>query len=241
MSAVTNIYISLDTAAVSLGADEVAEALKKGAEEFGRKVNIIRTGSRGMVWLEPLVEIELGDKRLAYGPVTPDDVPSLIKSGFFSGDQHPLALGPTEEIDYFKRQTRLTFAHSGLDNPLDLIAFEKRGGFSGLKKALTMNADDIVEEVAASGLRGRGGAGFPTGIKWRTVAAEKSDLKYIACKDVLSAFFNGGNKISAIKAVSKIFLFYSFTRNPETISRAGGAQLMFDFIQSLLCLLKCVR
>jgi formate dehydrogenase iron-sulfur subunit len=133
-----------------------------------------------MVWLEPMVEVEIDGVRHAYGPITPDDVPSLF-AAVTTGDEHPLALGPTEEIDYFKRQTRLTFAHCGIDHPLDLKAFEARGGFKGLKKALAMSADQIIEEVAVSGLRGRGGAGFPTGIKWRTVAGEKSPEKYIAC------------------------------------------------------------
>lgn len=177
MSRATTLYISLDTAAVSLGADEVADALKAA----GADVKIVRTGSRGMVWLEPMVEVEIDGVRHAYGPVTPDDIPSLFAAGFVNGGEHPLSLGPTVEIDYFKRQTRLTFAHCGIDHPLDLKAFEARGGFKGLKKALAMTGDQIIEEVVASGLRGRGGAGFPTGIKWRTVAAEQSSQKYIAC------------------------------------------------------------
>lgn len=177
MSEAATIYISLDTAAVSLGADEVAGAIAKGDPD----VKIVRTGSRGMVWLEPLVEVDIDGVRHAYGPVTIDDVPSLFKAGFLKGGKHPLSLGPTEEIDYFKRQTRLTFANCGLDDPLDFEAFEARGGFKGLKKALAIKSDQIIEEVVASGLRGRGGAGFPTGIKWRTVAAEKASNKYIAC------------------------------------------------------------
>ncbi len=177
MSRAATIYISMDTAAVSLGADEVTGALKAANAD----VKIVRTGARGMVWLEPLVEVEIDGVRHAYGPVTTDDVPSLIEAGFLTGGKHPLSLGPTEEIPYFKRQTRLTFGHCGIDNPLDLKAFEARGGFKGLKKALAMSADQIIEEVAVSGLRGRGGAGFPTGIKWRTVAGEQSPKKYIAC------------------------------------------------------------
>ncbi|MEE8258847.1 MAG: NADH-ubiquinone oxidoreductase-F iron-sulfur binding region domain-containing protein [Sphingomonadales bacterium] len=181
MSAATTIYISMDTAAVSLGADEVVEAIQSNAKEAGVEVKIVRTGSRGMVWLEPLVEVEIDGVRHAYGPVTPNDVASLFKGGFVNGGKHPLAMGPTEEIDYLKRQTRLAFAQCGLDNPLDLEAFEVRGGFAGLKKALAMSTEEIIDEVAASGLRGRGGAGFPTGIKWRTVAAEPASQKYIAC------------------------------------------------------------
>ncbi|MHA1544593.1 MAG: formate dehydrogenase beta subunit [Alphaproteobacteria bacterium] len=177
MSRATTIYISMDTAAVSLGADEVTGALKAASAD----VKIVRTGARGMVWLEPMVEVEIDGVRHAYGPVTIDDVASLFKAGFLTGGKHPLSLGPTEEIPYFKRQTRLTFAHCGIDHPLDLKAFEARGGLKGLKKALAMSGDQIIEEVAVSGLRGRGGAGFPTGIKWRTVAGEKSPEKYIAC------------------------------------------------------------
>jgi len=170
-------YISLDTSAVSLGADGVAGAIKEAAPN----VEIVRTGSRGMVWLEPLVEVEVDGVRHGYGPVALEDVSSLIKAGFLIGGKHKLALGPTEEIDYFKRQTRLTFATCGLDDPLDLKAFEARGGLKGLKKALAMKPEGIIEEVTKSGLRGRGGAAFPTGIKWQTVAKEKVDQKYIAC------------------------------------------------------------
>jgi formate dehydrogenase iron-sulfur subunit len=171
------IYVSMDTSAVSLGADGVAAAIIRAVPE----VEIIRNGSRGMVWLEPLVEVEVSGVRHAYGPVSEDDVDSLVTAGLLSAGDHPLSLGPTEEIDYFKRQKRLTFARCGLCDPLSLNDYAAHGGLKGIKKAITLSAQKIVDEIKTSGLRGRGGAGFPTGIKWQTVLGAEADQKYIAC------------------------------------------------------------
>jgi formate dehydrogenase iron-sulfur subunit len=168
------IFVPLDSAAKALGADAVAEAVTREAAARGLDVQVIRNGSRGMVWLEPLVEIEKDGRRLAYGPVTPEDVPALLDGGFE-------ALGPVEAIPFFARQTRLTFARCGLIDPLDLDDYAAHGGLAGLKRAIAMAPGGIVAEVTASGLRGRGGAGFPTGIKWQTVANAVADQKYIVC------------------------------------------------------------
>lgn len=168
------IFVPLDSAAKALGADAVAEAVTREAAARGLDVQLIRNGSRGMVWLEPLVEIEKDGRRLAYGPVTPQDVPALLDGGFET-------LGPVEAIPFFARQTRLTFARCGLIDPLDLDDYAAHGGLAGLKRAIAMEPGGIVAEVSASGLRGRGGAGFPTGIKWQTVANAAADQKYIVC------------------------------------------------------------
>ncbi|SCY41631.1 formate dehydrogenase beta subunit [Paracoccus tibetensis] len=168
------IFVPLDSAAKALGADAVAEAVAREAAARGLDVQLIRNGSRGMVWLEPLVEIEKDGRRLAYGPVTPEDVPALLDGGFET-------LGPVERIPFFARQTRLTFARCGLIDPLDLDDYEAHGGLAGLRRAIAMEPGGIVAEVTASGLRGRGGAGFPTGIKWQTVANAAADQKYIVC------------------------------------------------------------
>ncbi|MGR3323137.1 MAG: formate dehydrogenase beta subunit [Pseudooceanicola sp.] len=172
------IYVPGDAAARALGADAVADAIRAEAGARGLDVAIVRNGTRGMIWLEPLVEVESGAGRTAFGPVAPSDVPGLFDSGF--GDD-ALALGPVEETPFFARQTRLTFARCGLTDPLSLTDYEAHGGLAGLRRALEMGAEEIVAEVTESGLRGRGGAGFPTGIKWDTVRKARADRKYIVC------------------------------------------------------------
>ena len=171
------IYLPLDSAAVALGADEIAEALHVHAKAKGIDLTIVRNGSRGMVWLEPLAEVETPAGRLAFGPMTLSDVPALL------GDlaAHPKALGLTDDLPWMRAQTRLTFARVGVIDPLSLNEYKAQGGLTGLTRALAMDKASIVAEVTNSGLRGRGGAGFPTGIKWKTVSEAKADRKYIVC------------------------------------------------------------
>jgi formate dehydrogenase iron-sulfur subunit len=175
------IYIPLDAAALALGADEVARAMSEQLGARGLSVKIVRNGSRGLHWLEPLVEVDVGGTRLAYGPVAASDVPSLFDASFLEGGNHPLSLGPTEAIPLLARQTRLTFARCGIVDPLSLDDYRHHSGLRGLEKAVAMSPAAIVAEVTESGLRGRGGAGFPTGIKWNTVAGATADRKYIVC------------------------------------------------------------
>src|SRR5262249_7149925 len=156
-------------AAVSVGADAVASAIGDQIRSRQMTAKIVRNGSRGMFWLEPMGEVETEQGRVAYGPVTVDAVNSLFDAGFLEGTPHTLCLGLTEEIPYLKRQQRLTFARCGVTDPLSIADYVSHGGYRGLTRALTMTQEAIVEEVVNSGLRGRGGAGFPTGIKWRTV------------------------------------------------------------------------
>ena len=162
------IYVPRDAAARALGAEAVADAFA----DLGHQV--IRNGSRGMIWLEPLVEIEQGGVRRAYGPVTPADVAGILAGSVES-------LGPVEQIPFFARQTRLTFARCGVIDPLNLADYEAHGGLVGLRRALEMGSDGIIAQMKESGLRGRGGAGFPTGIKWETVAGAAGPQKYIVC------------------------------------------------------------
>ena len=177
----TRVFVPRDSAAISVGADKVAAAIAAEARKRGLDVEIARNGSRGMMWLEPLVEVETPHGRVAYGPVRPDNVAGLFEAGFLHGDPHPLGHGKTGDMDWMKRQQRLTFARCGVIEPLSIAEYCAHGGFIGLEKAARMAPADIVEEVAASGLRGRGGAGFPTGIKWRTVLGAQADRKYIVC------------------------------------------------------------
>jgi formate dehydrogenase iron-sulfur subunit len=177
----TRVFISRDAGALSVGADDVAEALATAAHTSRETIEIVRTGSRGLYWLEPLVEVETPKGRVAYGPVAARDVQHLLDGRFLAGGPHRLCLGPTEEIPFLKRQTRLTFARCGIIDPLSLDDYRGHGGLAGLTRALTMQPAEIVTEVIESGLRGRGGAGFPTGIKWRTAAAAGGARTYIVC------------------------------------------------------------
>ncbi|MCQ0094151.1 NADH-quinone oxidoreductase subunit NuoF [Roseovarius sp. M141] len=168
------IYVPMDSAAKALGADDVAAAIRTEADARGLDATIIRNGTRGMIWLEPLVEIDTGEGRRAFGPVTPEDVPALL-------DGKMAGLGKVEDIPFLARQTRLTFARCGVIDPLDLADYEAHGGLTGLRRAIAMTSADIIAEVTDSGLRGRGGAGFPTGIKWKTVMEAEASQKYIVC------------------------------------------------------------
>jgi formate dehydrogenase iron-sulfur subunit len=174
------IFVPRDAAAISVGADEVALAFEQAAAKRDLPVTIIRNGSRGLLWLEPMVEVATVKGRVAYGPVTPADVSSLLDA-MASNGPHPLRLGLTEEIPWLKRQTRLTFVRCGITDPRSLEDYRAHDGYKGLERALTLTSDAILADVTASGLRGRGGAGFPTGIKWKTVAQTNADRKFIVC------------------------------------------------------------
>jgi formate dehydrogenase iron-sulfur subunit len=171
------VYVPRDALAVSVGADAVAATLRAACPD----AVIIRNGSRGMAWLEPLVEVETDAGRIGYGPVTAEDVPGLLAAGFLAGGAHPKRIGRPEDLPFLARQTRLTFARCGLTDPVSLADYRAHKGLAGLTRALAMQPSEIVDEVANSGLRGRGGAGFPTGIKWRTVLGAPAEQKYIVC------------------------------------------------------------
>jgi formate dehydrogenase iron-sulfur subunit len=175
------IFVPRDAASLALGANKVATAIAQEIELRGLDAKIVRNGSRGMAWLEPLVEVRTSAGRIAYGPVKAVDVASLFDAGFLTGGDHPLCLGLTKEIPFLRQQTRLTFARCGVTDPLSLDDYRHYQGLKGLERALSMSAPEIVQEVTDSGLRGRGGAGFPTGIKWKTVAGAPGPQKYIVC------------------------------------------------------------
>lgn len=178
----TRIYIPNDSAALALGAESVLRAFQVEAKARGLDLDFVRNGSRGLFWLEPMVEVVTPAGRIAYGPVTASDVRGLLDAGFLEGKaSHKLYLGQPEEIPYLKNQERLTFIRCGITDPLSVADYEAHEGYRGLRRAITMEPAAIVEEVTQSGLRGRGGAGFPTGIKWKTVLGAKSDQKYIVC------------------------------------------------------------
>jgi formate dehydrogenase iron-sulfur subunit len=175
------IFVPQDTTALALGADEVAKAVETEASSRGIDVTLVRNGSRGAFWLEPLVEVESDGERQAFGPVTAADVPRLFEGGFSGQCDDPLALGPPDEIPWLACQQRLTFVRAGLTDPVSIDDYRSLGGFDGLENALKQSAQSIIDSVKESGLRGRGGAAFPTGIKWQTVLDTPSDKKYIVC------------------------------------------------------------
>ncbi|MFO7552272.1 MAG: NADH-ubiquinone oxidoreductase-F iron-sulfur binding region domain-containing protein [Haliea sp.] len=176
------VHVPCDTTAVSLGADRVAQRLAGECRDRGEDVAIVRTGSRGAFWLEPLLEVEAGGRRIAYGPVRPEDIPRLLDDGLLDGtDRSPLCLGPVDDIPFLQKQQRLTFARMGVVDPLSVASYRAHGGLAGLERALEMPPWAIVDEVTESGLRGRGGAAFPTGIKWQTVLNTGAAQKYIVC------------------------------------------------------------
>jgi len=177
----SRIFVSRDSTALAFGADATARAIAAEAAKRGIDVTIVRNGSRGMFWLEPLVEIDAPGGRVGYGPIRAADVPALFDAGFERGNVHGLRVGPVEMITFFERQERLTFARVGLTDPVSVDDYRAHGGYRGLDNALAMSGEDIVKAVTDSGLRGRGGAAFPAGIKWKTVLATESAQKYIVC------------------------------------------------------------
>jgi formate dehydrogenase iron-sulfur subunit len=174
------IFIPRDAGAVAVGAEETVAALEQAAAKRNAQIEIVRTGSRGLYWLEPMVEVTSPKGRVAFGPVKEADAASVLDAILADGP-HALRQGLTEEIPWLKRQTRLTFARCGIIDPRSVDDYRAHDGYKGLERALTLTSDAILADVTASGLRGRGGAGFPTGIKWKTVAQTGADQKYIVC------------------------------------------------------------
>ena len=180
------IFIPRESTAISLGAHDVAQAFTDYSAHHNIDINIIRNGSRGLYWLEPMIEVETSQGRMAYGPVESSDVASIIEditNNILDEKQpaHSLALGLTENIPYLKKQTRITFARVGITDPTSLADYLALDGFKGLQKSLELSTQDIVTTIVDSGLRGRGGAAFPTGIKWQTVRDATAVQKYIVC------------------------------------------------------------
>ncbi len=177
----TRVYVPSDATALAVGAEGVVRVLLATAQTRGLKLEIVRTGSRGMHWLEPLIEVETANGRVGYGPVRPSEVPALVEAGMLEGKAHPHCIGVVEQHPWMKRQTRVTFARCGVIDPLSVDDYAKHGGFDGLKRAREMGAAATIEAITASGLRGRGGAGFPAGIKWKTAADAKAERRYVVC------------------------------------------------------------
>jgi formate dehydrogenase iron-sulfur subunit len=179
MMGALRLFVPRDAAARAVGADKVAAAVVEESRKQSLDIQIVRTGSRGLFWLEPMVEVETSEGRIAFGPVATRDVPALVAGRFDRG--HPLCVGRPEDIPFLKRQMRITFARCGIIDPLSVEDYRAHGGWRGLERARSLGPARTLDEVTKSGLRGRGGAGFPTGIKWKTVADTAADQKYIVC------------------------------------------------------------
>ena len=173
----SRVFIAKDSAALAVGADGVAREVARLAQA----AEIVRTGSRGAYWLEPMVEVETDAGRIAYGPVRAADAAGLVEARLLEGGAHPLRLGRIEEIPWFKDQKRITFARCGVVDPLSTADYRAHGGFAGLERAREIGGEAVIAAITASGLRGRGGAAFPTGLKWRTVAQAPGPRKVIVC------------------------------------------------------------
>ena len=175
------VYVPADSAAKSVGAGEVAAAIAAEASKRNLDIRLVRNGSRGLLWLEPLVEVATPTGRVGYGPITEADIPALFDAEFLTGAENGFSIGIVEDIPWLADQQRITFARVGVIDPLDIEDYEAHGGLSGLRAAIALTPQEVIEEVLASGLRGRGGAGFPAGIKWRTVMETSADQKYVCC------------------------------------------------------------
>ncbi len=170
----TTVYVPGDASAVAMGADDVADAFAGLTD-----VSVVRTGSRGMLWAEPLVEVETPEGRVGYANVVPGEVGAVLDASLGTADGR--ALGIVEQHPWLARQHRVTAARMGVVDPGSIADYESHGGWAGLRRALTMTPADVVAEVTESGLRGRGGAGFPAGVKWKTVLETAAEQKFVAC------------------------------------------------------------
>ncbi len=181
MNEPVTIYVPRDSAANRSAPTKSQTHCCAPQFESGRPIRLVRNGSRGMLWLEPLVEVVTPEGRIGYGPVAPGAIDDLVAAGLFDGAEHPSRLGVVEELPWLASQDRVTFARVGVTDPLSPNDYLSHGGLAGLRRALEMTPADVVAEVTDSGLRGRGGAGFPAGIKWKTVGECVDELKFVCC------------------------------------------------------------
>ena len=167
------VFIPQDSISIALGADLIAKKIAQSGHE------IIRNSSRGLHFLEILIEVEIDGARHGFGPISTNEIEDLIASNF--AKSHPKYLGIVDELKLIKSQNRLSFAKCGINDPLDFDGYLTLGGGKALEKAKAIGAQKTIDEIKSSGLRGRGGAGFPAAIKWQTVKDAQSNQKYIIC------------------------------------------------------------
>ncbi len=168
----TTVFVPADASAVAMGADDVAAAFATLSD-----ATVVRTGSRGLLWAEPLVEVETPEGRIGFANVTPGEAGAVL-DGSIAAERR---LGVVADHPWLAGQRRVTAARIGVVDPASLPDYERHGGWAGLRRALTLTPEQVVAEVTESGLRGRGGAGFPAGVKWKTVLETASDQKFVCC------------------------------------------------------------
>lgn len=188
------IFIGMGTCGLAAGGDKVKEAIEEELKKLKIKALILPTGCVGYCAREVIVDIKLpGQNRISYCEVTPKIVPKLIQRAIVEkGVLKEKLLGSYDKSDdkapyinddpFFKRQLKIVLENCGIIDPMSIDAYIAHGGFRGLDKTLRLNTSEgVVKEILDSGLRGRGGGGFPTGKKWELAAKEKAEQKYVIC------------------------------------------------------------
>jgi len=188
------LWVGLATCGLAAGAGEVIEVVQAELAKLGITAQIVPTGCIGACFAEPMLDIEKpGLPRITYGNVTPEKAREIIRSHLVEGaPRADLAMGTLGEgsipgiprlfaLPMFAPQVRIATRNAGLINPEDITHYLAAGGYTGLERTLTMDPEEVVAEITKSGLRGRGGAGFPTGAKWRFARQAEGDPKYLIC------------------------------------------------------------
>jgi len=192
----SSVYIGMGTCGLATGAKKVETAVSAWADKTGREITIIPTGCVGYCQVEPIMDIVTDEGiRLSYGNVTEKNVEALLDSvlvnrnygtenllGQYKNDKAAIPGLPfINEHPFFKKQVKYVLRNCGVINPESLLDYKAQGGFKGLERALKLSQKEVIEEVLKSGLRGRGGAGFPTGKKWEFAYVNEADKKYVIC------------------------------------------------------------
>jgi NADH-quinone oxidoreductase subunit F len=188
------IYIGCATCGLAAGAGDLMDVIEEELDRLGVKAHVIPVGCIGMCFAEPLLDIRVpGQPRVSYGHVTPDKLTRILKSHILRGKPATsLALGTLGDgplpgiprlcdLPFMKSQVRVVLRNCGFINPEELDHYLARDGYKGLMRALTMKQEEVIEEIIASGLRGRGGGGFPTGQKWKFCRSSSGEPKYLIC------------------------------------------------------------
>jgi len=188
------IFVGTATCGRAAGAMAVLEAIDKELSRRNIDAIITQVGCIGLCYAEPLVDIIKANRpRICYGGVSPEIIPQLIEDYIISDNPRPdMALGTIGEysidglpklfeLPMLRPQVRISLRNCGLIDPEDIKQYVANGGYSGLAKALRMSPEEVIEEIKKSGLRGRGGAGFPTGQKWEFCRRSPGKEKYLIC------------------------------------------------------------
>ena len=189
-----HIIVGTATCGRAAGALAVIDAINAELAKHNIEATITHVGCIGICYAEPLVDIVKPNRpRICYSNVTPNIVPQIIEDYIVNDNPHPdLALGTIGDgsvdgipkffdLPMLKPQVRISLRNCGIIDPEKINHYIARGGYAGLAKALSMKPEEVIEEIKTSGLRGRGGAGFPTGMKWEFCRNAPGTTKYLIC------------------------------------------------------------